>query len=975
MIAKDCLKSTLFATLVLAAFLAMCAASEGRALSEVEPAKTHYSTATQPVPEGLTASDWASVRTAYQAHRHDVVPTATGYKTRNPGQRWLTEFDGHGFITQPDAGGWQWGLELKSYGFAGQKRGLSQRAPVTAEGGRVTYQRSAGLKEWFVNDPRGLEHGFTVEQSPGEADQRGVELEFDLEVRGNLRAETASQKDGLRFIDEGGGSVVTYSGLKAWDAAGQKLPARFVVEPDRVRLLVAVAGARYPITVDPVAQQAYLKASNTEESDSFGFAVAISGDTLAVAATFEDSSATGVAGDQNNNGSIESGAVYIFVRNGTTWSQQAYLKASNTGVRDNFGWTLALSGDILIVGAPMEDSNATGVNGDQNNNNAEDAGAAYIFVRNGTTWSQQAYLKASNTDAQDNFGYAVSVSGETAVVGAPQEDSSATGINADLSDNGTLFSGAVYVFVRNGATWSQQASCKASNTGMLDEFGYAISISGDTLVVGAFSEDSSASGINGNQADDSANGAGAAYVFVRKGANWSQQAYLKASNSGADDFFGISVSISGESLVVGAVQEGSSAKGVNGDQTNNLLPRSGAAYVFVRDGATWTQQAYLKASNPDILDYFGATLALSGDILIVGASFEASNATGINGDQSDNTVTSGAAYLFVRAGTTWSQRAYLKASNQQPYIGFAGGSVAVSGETAVIGAAGESSKATGVNGDQSDRSAPGAGAAYVFTDLASVPPPSLLNISTRMQVLTGDQVLIGGFIINGTDPKTVVLRAIGPSLTDFGVTGALADPVLELRALDGSVIATNDNWNTDRAAIEATGLQPSKDLESAIVATLDPGAYTAIVSGKNGITGVGLVEAYDLDPAAASELANISTRGFVATGSNVMIGGFILGSDTNVLIRAIGPSLTDFGVAGVLEDPTLELRDVQGTLVSSNNNWRVPNETEIEATGLQPGKDAESALLETLPAGAYTAIVAGVGGTAGVALVEVYRLP
>ena len=259
--------------------------------------------------------------------------------------------------------------------------------------------------------------------------------------------------------------------------------------------------------------------------------------------------------------------------------------------------------------------------------------------------------------------------------------------------------------------------------------------------------------------------------------------------------------------------------------------------------------------------------------------------------------------------------------------------------------------------------------------IALAPEPGLLNISTRMQVLTDDQVLIGGFIINGTDPKTVILRAVGPSLTDFGVADALADPVLELRAIDGSVIASNDNWTSDRAAIEATGLQPGNDLESAIVATLDPGAYTAIVTGKNGTTGVGLVEAYDLDTVAASELANISTRGFVATESNVMIGGFILGSETNVLIRAIGPALADFGVAGALADPTLELRDVQGALIASNDNWKEPNETEIEATGLQPTKDAESAVFELLPAGAYTAIVAGQGGTTGVALVEVYRLP
>ncbi|MDQ3115255.1 MAG: hypothetical protein M3Q86_01365 [Verrucomicrobiota bacterium] len=255
---------------------------------------------------------------------------------------------------------------------------------------------------------------------------------------------------------------------------------------------------------------------------------------------------------------------------------------------------------------------------------------------------------------------------------------------------------------------------------------------------------------------------------------------------------------------------------------------------------------------------------------------------------------------------------------------------------------------------------------------------TLLNISTRLQVLAGDQVLIGGFIITGTDPKMVILRAIGPSLEAFGVANPLADPVLELRAADGSLITTNDDWTTDRIAIEATGLEPTDDLESAIVATLDPGSYTAIMSGKNGGTGVGLVEAYDLDSAADSQLANISTRGFVETADNVMIGGFILGGETGsatVLIRAIGPTLTDFGVADALADPTLELRDVQGTLISSNDNWKDSQEDEIEATGLAPQDDLESVVFETLNPGAYTAIVAGQSGGTGVGLVEVYRLP
>ena len=257
-------------------------------------------------------------------------------------------------------------------------------------------------------------------------------------------------------------------------------------------------------------------------------------------------------------------------------------------------------------------------------------------------------------------------------------------------------------------------------------------------------------------------------------------------------------------------------------------------------------------------------------------------------------------------------------------------------------------------------------------------PAQALNISTRLEVRTGDQVLIGGFIINGDVPKRVVLRAIGPSLAAFGVVNPLADPMLELHASDGSLITTNDNWkDTDELDIEATGLAPTNDLESAIVSTLDPGSYTAIVSGKNGTTGVGLVEGYDVDQSANSQLANISTRGFVETGSNVMIGGFILGGggkEVNVVVRALGPSLTPFGVTDALADPTLELHDGNGSLIQSNDNWKDTQETEIEATGLQPTNDLESAIFQTLAPGAYTAIVSGSGGLTGVALVEVYRL-
>ncbi len=255
-----------------------------------------------------------------------------------------------------------------------------------------------------------------------------------------------------------------------------------------------------------------------------------------------------------------------------------------------------------------------------------------------------------------------------------------------------------------------------------------------------------------------------------------------------------------------------------------------------------------------------------------------------------------------------------------------------------------------------------------------------LNIATRMEVKSGNQVLIGGFIVTGTQSKKVLLRAIGPSLAGASINGALANPVLELHAQNGNLIRSNDNWMTNqKAAIEATGVAPTNKLESAIVATLDPGSYTAIVKGKGNGTGIGLVEIYDLDQTVDSQLANISTRGFVDTGDNVLIGGFILGGgvgNTHIYVRALGPSLGQAGLSGALASPTLELRNANGTLVRQNDNWKEGGQrTVIEATGIPPTKPKESALVETLAPGNYTAIVAGQNKGTGVGLVEVYRLP
>ena len=508
-----------------------------------------------------------------------------------------------------------------------------------------------------------------------------------------------------------------------------------------------------------VAQQAYLKASNTGADDQFGFSVAVSGETVVVGAPGEASNATGVNGNGGNNSAINAGAAYVFVRSGATWSQQAYLKASNPDAEDSFGHSVGVSGDTVVVGAWQEDSSAGGVNGDQGDNSVRNSGAAYVFVRSGTTWSQQAYLKASNPDTLDYFGWSVAVSGDTVIVGADSEDSNASGVNGNGLDNSTESSGAAYVFQRAGTNWFQQAYLKASNTQADDHFGWSVGLSGDTAVVGALWESSNATGVNGNGGDNSALNSGAAYVFVRNADAWSQQAYVKASNTEATDLFGYSVAVSGDTLVVGAIQEDGGTTGVSGDGSDNSAPDSGAAYVFARSGATWNQQAYLKAFNTETLDSFGYSVSVSGDTALIGAWREDSNATALNGNATDNSAQdSGAAFLFKRSETTWSGRTYVKASNTGQGDSF-GYSVSVAGDLMVAGAPSEAGNGVGVNGNQNDNSAPGSGAAYVLSGLET----SVTAIEAWRQAYFGSPSSTG----NGADLADPDQDAL-PNLLEFG---------------------------------------------------------------------------------------------------------------------------------------------------------------------------------------------------------------
>ncbi|MEM8767873.1 MAG: cadherin-like beta sandwich domain-containing protein, partial [Pseudomonadota bacterium] len=381
----------------------------------------------------------------------------------------------------------------------------------------------------------------------------------------------------------------------------------------------------------------YIKASNTNDGDRFGTTVAATRDFFAVGAPGEQS----LSGSQSDNSGTSVGAVYVFDADlAGAPSQTDYLKASNADNRDNFGDALAADEDRLLVGARFEQSNATGVNGNGADNSLNSAGAAYLFEGNGSgAYTQVAYLKASNSavSTAPEFGNAVALSGDTLAVAAWREDSGATGINGNQNDTSLPNAGAVYVFEETAGVWAQTAYLKASNTGQDHNFGAAIALDEDTLVVGAPGENT------GQQ------NSGAVYVFVRDDlGTWSQQALLKANVVGLGDLFGISVALVGDMLAVGAIGERSDATGINGNDNNQSAVSSGAAYLFERDATgTWSQIAFLKASNTDPNDLFGFAVALDGDTLAVGASNEQSSATGLNGNQFSNANNeAGAAYLF-----------------------------------------------------------------------------------------------------------------------------------------------------------------------------------------------------------------------------------------------------------------------------------------------------------------------------------------
>ncbi|WP_437682016.1 hypothetical protein [Sorangium sp. So ce131] len=578
----------------------------------------------EPIPKELRAAYIAAVQAGASEAYAPVAVGPARFAMENPTQRLTAVLERAGVVVLSSGQAWSLSMRTAALGCEGSVAALPDAEPdaVESDSKRVRYVRE-NLEEWYLNGPLGLEQGFVVAQAPA---CRGTKV-IGLELGGDLHAELDDadgdgRGDALRLVDAEGRRALSYTDLFVRDATGKVLSAWLSLEGGQVAIHVDDEGAAYPIEVDPLIanQQAKLVASDGAVGDYFGASVAIAGDTAVVGAAGDDIDWRG-----------SQGSAYVFVRSGTSWVQQAKLVASDGESPDEFGASVAIAGDTVVVGAQYSDIDLSA-----------SQGSAYVFVRTGTSWTQQAKLVASDGEGLDRFGVSVAIAGDTAVVGA-------------VDDDGRMSHGhgSAYVFVRSGASWTQQAKLVASDGAGGDYFGVSIAIAGDTAVVGAM--------------DDTIDGRshqGSAYVFVRSGTSWTQQAQLVASDGAVWDQFGVSVAIAGDAVVVGARLDDVDGRA---DQ--------GSAYVFVRSGTSWAQQAQLVASDGAAGDYFGSSVAIVGDTAVVGAV----------DDETDGRDQQGSAYVFVRSGTSWAQQAHLVASDGAAGDYF-GGSVALAGNTAIAGA-------------------------------------------------------------------------------------------------------------------------------------------------------------------------------------------------------------------------------------------------------------------------------------------------
>ncbi len=679
------------------------------------------------LPNGVTAQDWLHIKQQIAASRYHPRPTDEGFVAMNAAQGWQVNYarDGKTILQNAEV---EIGMKLASVGPL-----LIKREPtLMADGDTLTYQHSNGTEEWWVNSPDKTEQWFRINN------RLSTEGELQLTIGLETNAEVSQSGNQLVFTTQTN-KRISYDRLKVWDSQGLVLPSHMQLAADQasITLVVDDRQASYPITIDPsFSQEHYLKPVVVDALDEFGFSMDVDGLTMVVGTPFEDSAATIINGDSSDNRAGAAGAAYVFTYDFNGWQQQAYLKASNAESGDKFGESVAISGSYIVVGAANEDGDANSTM-DNPNNSRLSAGAAYVFKQDGTNWTQQAYLKAHETGG-DEFAETVDIDGSTIVVGSKWEDGDRNS-TVDDTNNNAANAGAVYVYTRLGSEWSQQAYLKTSQAEVSDQLGISVAISGDTIVAGAFGEDGDANSTI-NTPNNAASEAGAAYVFVRDDGQWSQQAYLKAHNAQANDEFGKVVAIDGDTLVVGTVLEDGDANSTMAS-SNNGATDAGAAYVYVREDAVWSQQGYLKAGNAEADDEFADSLAISGNTIVVGAPSEDGDGNSTMDSPNNDLSNAGAAYVFVRVDDVWGQKNYLKADNAGLSDRF-GNAVALRGEHIYVAAKGEDGDATSTMTTPNDN-ASAAGVVYDFAGRYFVGGQAFgLPLGQAMQLsLNGNEIL------------------------------------------------------------------------------------------------------------------------------------------------------------------------------------------------------------------------------------------
>ena len=665
--------STMFALIGIMAMILFAAFSY---INNTKPIQISPMVAKLPALQGESAIThlkengiYNSLTEAVTAARYQVDSADTGATANNEANDLQMNFTDSGLQLKSTAKDKNWisNWQLSSFGY-GTNQNAVAKGDLQSKGNRVELKRDEqNLTEWYENSPNGVEHGFTLAVRP-KVELNGEALRLVIKLDGDLTAQADDNEQALTLKSNDDTKALRYEKLKVWDADGKDLTARMRTKGkgDEVWLEVEDTAAVYPITIDPTFVEIQkLTANDGAAFRSFGRSVAISGDTAIISG-------------------------YIFVRNGVTWTQQQRLTASD-GVE--LGDSVAISGDTVIIGASRDTIN---------NHIAQ--GSAYIFVRNGTVWTQQQKLTASDGGMNcltfdgsifcDFFGSGVAILGDTVIIGAP---------GYRIFNKGTQ--GAAYVFVRNGTNWTEQQKLRASDGAPTDHFGNSVAISGNTAIIGATGDFFGVMPL------------GAAYIFVRNGANWTEQQKLTTSNGTGGDNFGESVAISGNTAIIGA--------------------RFGvAAYIFVRNDTTWTEQQKLTESDGGTFDNFGDCVAISGETVVIGALFDDIGAN----------INQGSAFIFIRSGTIWTQQPKLNVSDGAAGDEF-GFSVAISGNTAIIGAAFDD---IGSNENQ--------GSAYVFQLNATptptptptvTPTPTPNNVCTPSTTVTEGDLFPGGIVSFG----------------------------------------------------------------------------------------------------------------------------------------------------------------------------------------------------------------------------------